>query len=322
MRRWAGAGASLVAGTILLAACEGAAGSGSDDRGGPLDVVGGFYPLAEAAERVGGEHVAVANLTPAGAEPHDLELDPQQTRQVLEADVAVVMGRGFQPAVERVAQEREAPTLRVLRELPVAGGGTVAEHEHEHGHEEHADGHQEHAEGALDPHVWLDPGLMEDLVGETAATLSEVDPAHEGEYRANAAAYGAQLERLDAAYDRALTGCDRRVLVTSHEAFGWLAERYGLRERGIVGLTPEAEPDPRRLAQLAQLVRRTGTTTVFTETIVSARIARTLAREAGVRTAVLNPLEGLTDEQLARGEDYLSVMRDNLRLLERSLGCG
>ncbi|CAN5144913.1 zinc ABC transporter substrate-binding protein [soil metagenome] len=319
MRGPAGVGARLVVVAMLVAACEGADGGGSGDRSGRLDVVAGFYPLAEAAERVGGEHVAVANLTPAGAEPHDLELDPQQTRQVLEADVAVVMGRGFQPAVERVAQEREAPTLRVLRELPIPRRGVVAEQEHEEG-EEHAD--EEHAEGALDPHVWLDPRLMEVLVEETAEALSETDPAHEDDYRANAAAYDAQIERLDAAYERALRRCDRRVLVTSHEAFGWLAERYDLRERGIVGLSPEAEPDPRRLAQLAQLVRRTGTTTVFTETLVSARIGRTLAREAGVRTAVLNPLEGLTDEQLARGEDYVSVMRDNLRLLERSLGCG
>lgn len=312
MRRRVGA-ACVMAGTVLLVACGGAGDSGSDDGSGPLDVVAGFYPLAEAAERVGGEHVAVANLTPAGAEPHDLELDPQQTRQVLEAAVAVVMGRGFQPAVERVAGERQAPTLRVLGELPIPQGGAVAGHEEEH---------EDHAEGALDPHVWLDPRLMEVLVAKTAETLSEADPAHEEDYRANATAYRARLERLDASYERALAGCDRRVLVTSHQAFGWLAERYGLRERGLVGLSPEAEPDPRRLAQLAGLVRRTGTTTVFTETLVSPRIARTLAREAGVRTAVLNPLEGLTDEQLAGGEDYVSVMRDNLRVLERSLGCG
>ncbi|MDP8978105.1 MAG: zinc ABC transporter substrate-binding protein [Actinomycetota bacterium] len=305
MGRSARVGAAVVAGAMLLTACEAAVGGNSRD-GGRLEVVASFYPLAEAARQVGGERVAVANLTPTGAEPHDLELSPRQTRQVLEADLAVVMGRGFQPAVEEAARRRRAPTLRVLGELSLPPAGSTGG---EHG-------------GGRDPHVWLDPVLMGEVVDEVAAALSRADPAHQDGYLARADAYAARLERLDAAYDRALTGCRRRVLVTSHEAFGWLAERYGLRERAIAGLSPEAEPDPRRLARLARLVSRTGTTTVYTETLVSPEVAQSLAREAGVDTAVLNPLEGLTDEQLARGDDYLTVMRDNLRLLERSLGCG
>lgn len=299
-------GAGLAAAALLLAACEGAVGGSPHDDGRRLDVVAGFYPLAEAARRVGGDRVAVANLTPTGAEPHDLELSPRQTQQVLEADLAVVMGRGFQPAVERAAQQRQAPTLRVLRELALPRHASTGRH----------DG------GALDPHVWLDPALMGDIVDGVAGALAEVDPALADGYRARAGAYVARLEHLDAAYERALTSCRRRVLVTSHEAFGWLARRYGLRERAILGLSPEAEPDPRRLARLTGVVSRTGTTTVHTETLVSPQVARSLAREAGVTTAVLDPLEGLTDEQLAQGEDYLSVMRDNLRLLEQSLGCG
>lgn len=307
MRGWRAVWSGVVVVAVLGTACgRSGAESGSAAGPGALDVVASFYPLAVAAEQVGGDRVRVTNLTPAGAEPHDLELDPRQTKELLEAGVAVVMGRGFQPAVERTAGQRQGVTVEVLRALPVSQEGEVA---------------PEGQAAGLDPHVWLDPVLMADVVDRVAAALARAAAADADGFRARAREYRSQLEVLHRDYERGLGTCKRREIVTAHEAFDWLAKRYGLRQLGIAGLSPEAEPDPRRLAELAALVRRDGVTTIFTEALVSPAVAQALAREAGVRTVVLNPLEGLTEEEIARGATYVSVMRDNLAVLREALAC-
>lgn len=305
---------------VVASAC--ATGSGAPPAGGgPLEAVASFFPLAEAIERVGGDAVTVQNLTPAGAEPHDLELAPRQVDKLLDADVVMLMGQGFQPAIEEVAARRSGLTVEVLPALGRGEGekseGGGSEHAEE-GEEGDGHGHQT----AADPHVWLDPTLMGKIVEHAAAALGEVAPEEASTFDANARAFIEELRALDTRYQEALAGCERDTIVVQHEAFGWLAARYGLQQEGIAGVSPEAEPSPRRLAELSQLVAQRGVTTVFTERRVSARVAETLAREAGVEVAVLDPLEGLTDRQRAEGADYLSVMEENLRALEDALGCG
>ena len=260
----------------LLAGCGG--GTGADRA----DVVAAFYPLAFAAQQVA-PAADVENLTPAGAEPHDLELSARDVQRVQEAGTVLYLGGGFMPALEdAVAGRRNAVDL-------LAGQAA-----------------------ARDPHVWLDPVRYTRIVRRIAAVLG--DPAA-------ADALVARLRRLDAELHRGLARCARRALVTSHAAFGHLARRYGLVQVPLTGLSPEAEPSARAIEALVERVERERTTTVFFETLVSPKLARTVAREAGARTAALNPLEGLTDEQLERGEDYFSIMRDNLAALREGLGC-
>jgi zinc transport system substrate-binding protein len=281
-------------GTALAAgAC---AGSGEPTRT-EVGVATAAYPAAFLAERIGGERVQVTDLAPVGAEPHDLELTPAQAEELLVADLAVVIGGGFQPAVEDAADQRDEPVVILLDALSSAV----------------RDG---------DPHVWLDPVLMARLTGVVEDALGAADPDGQAAYRRHAKALRADLTRLDEAYRSGLADCERRLLVTSHEAFGYLAARYGLEEEGVAGLSPDAEPDARRLAELADLARREGITTIFTEEQVSPELAETLAREAGgLRTEVLSPLETLTDEERDDGDDYLAVMERNLARLRRALGC-
>lgn len=269
-----------------------------EEGDGRLRVVASAFPLAEAAERVGGDLVRVRNLIPPGTEPHDLELAPDDLARIVEADLVLYVNAGFQPAVEEaVAQAggRALEVLSVTRTLTV--------------------------DGAVDPHVWLDPSRFADVVEAIAGALTDLDPAHRSDYRANAEAYLGELRRIDEAYRTGLASCRSRVLVVSHAAFGYLADAYALRQEAITGLSPESEPDPSRLAELRSLVRAEGVTTVFTEELVSPAVAATLAQEAGVRTALLSPLEGLTPRELETGEDYGSIMRRNLRTLEGALGC-
>ena len=298
------AAAALV--LVFAASCATDA-SSPDSSGDRLSVVASFYPLSEAAARVGGPVVAVTNLTPPGAEPHDLELDPEQVTDIADADLVLYLGEGFQPAVQdavgAVAEGEHVDLLDIpeTRSTSEPGEASVGE--------------------VVDPHIWLDPVLMRRIVVRVAETLSRLDPERAVAFQNRAAAFGADLAELDDDYRSGLSSCRLRVLVTSHAAFGYLADRYGLTQEPITGISPEAEPDPARLAQLAADVERTGTTTIFTETLVSPKVAQTLAREAGVVTAVLNPIEGLTAQQAQMGEDYLSVMRSNLAALRRALEC-
>ena len=268
------------------------AGCGGDESGsgGRLEVVAAFAPLADVAGRVGGDRVDVRNVTPAGAEPHDLELSTDQVADLEDAAVILVLGRSFQPAVEDVAARADGVVVEVLDELAIEGD---------------------------DPHVWLDPVLMGKVVDATAAALAEADPDGADVYEGNAEALHDDLDALHERYEETLARCERRLLVTAHDAFGRLAERYGLDHEGIAGVAPESEPDPRRLAELADLVEDEGVTTVFTEELVSPRVAESLAREAGVTTVVLDPIESLDD-----GATYLSAMEGNLTALAEGLGCG
>lgn len=287
------------AAVALLASSCGGAGPGAAN-GGHIVVVASFYPLYEAATMVGGDRVAVTNLTPPGVEPHDLELSTTDVDAVLEADVLLYLGGGFQPAVEELAPDRQGVTSDLLR-----GRATIEGTE--------ADG--------MDPHIWLDPLLMEDIVLDVAWALVLADPGGADGYRDRADDFVGEIRQLDRELRQGLADCDRRLIVTTHAAFGYLVRRYGLMQEPIAGVTPEAEPDPRRLGELADLVRATGTTTVFTEALVSPEVAETLAREAGVRTGVLDTLEGLSDEAQEAGDTYVSVMRRNLEALRAALGC-
>lgn len=303
--------------SLVASACGDDGGGARSANEGKLQVVASFYPVAEAAQRVGGQQAAVTNLTRAGTEPHDLELTPVQVDQLEDADIVFYLGRGFQPAVEKVAERRDGLTVELLSALPLEKGAAEAE---EHAGEEKGS-EADHAE-SVDPHFWLDPTLMQRAVDRMERAFVEARPASREEFRRNAEAYRAELQALDAEYRSALSGCERKELVVSHAAFHYLANRYGLSQEAIAGLSPEVEPNPRRLAELANLVRQRNATTIFYETLVSPGVAHALARDTGAKTAVLNPIEGLTKEQLERGATYASVMRENLAALKSALSCG
>lgn len=303
---------------VLLGACAAPDGDQPARSGGePLQVVAGFYPLAEAVRQVGGPEVQVTNLTPAGAEAHDLELTPSQVDLVLDADLVVVLGGGFQPALEAAVEGRDGPTLRV-------GIGTHPEGEEEadaHAAEEDPDAGHDHASaGENDPHVWLDPrefAEMAEQIGESLAGLS----GEAASIRARAESYAARLRDLDIQFELGLKRCERREIVTTHAAFGHLAAAYKLQQEAIAGLDPGSEPDPARLADLADHLASTGATTVFVEPLAPAGAAEVLARETGVATEQLDPLESLTAEGAEAGADYESVMLANLAALRKGLGC-
>lgn len=319
---------------VLLgaAACGGDPSDEGEGSGVGLEVVAGFYPLAEAATRVGGDRVTVTNMTPAGTEPHDLELSTRQVDTIEDADVVLYLGEGFQPELEKLVGRLDGVAVDLLEGQELLEGGEDdhgdeegSEEDDDHGDEgedeDHADEEEGEEHSSADPHVWLDPQRMQGIVERIVDAFVDADADGEDVYRENAEAYVEELAALDGDMEEGLATCERDVIVTSHSAFGYLAERFGLTQESIAGLSPESEPDPRRLAELADEVAEEGITTIFYETLVAPDVAETLAREAKVKTAVLNPLEGLTDDEVASGETYESVMRANLAALRDALGC-
>ncbi|GHJ06268.1 zinc ABC transporter substrate-binding protein [Micromonospora humidisoli] len=305
---------ALTAATALLAltgltACS-TEGTGADpDR---VDVVAAFYPLQFVAERVGGDAVTVTNLAKPGAEPHDLELNPRQVGQVSEAELVFYL-KGFQPAVdEAVAQNAADRAFDVTTVAPLRDA-TAGGHDHEG-----EDGHAEEENGGKDPHLWLDPTRLATVADKLAERLGSVDPDRAADYTGRARTLRGELEKLDTEYAAGLKTCQRREIVVSHAAFGYLTERYQLEQIGLTGLTPDTEPAPQRLAEVAREAREHGATTIFFETLVSPKVAETIAAEVGAKTAVLDPIEGLSADG---GGDYLSVMRTNLTTLRTALGC-
>ena len=287
---------------VLALAVAGCGGSDAATTG--RTVVASFYPLAYAAQQIGGDAVAVTDLTPLGAEPHDVDLRARDVRRIQEADLVLYLGSGFQPAVERAVRDAQGTTIDFLEGIDLR-----APEEHEDGHAE--DEEPEHEETA-DPHVWLDPLLYARIARRLG---EELDRQGQGE------AFAARLEALDDEFARGLADCRRREFVTSHAAFAYLAGRYRLEQVAIAGVSPEAEPTPRELEEVTEHVREVGATTIFFETLVSPRVAETVARETGARTSVLNPIEGLTADQAERGDDYFSLMRANLAALRSALQC-
>lgn len=274
-------------------------------------IAAGFYPLAYVAERVAGDQFRIVNLTTPGAEPHDLELGLRQTAVIEDAEL-VVFEPGLQPAVdESVRVNAKGHVLDVTTVIDLE---PLAE-EHHDDHEGHDHGHSD--EG-LDPHFWLDPLRMADLGDAVAERLADLDPAHAADYHRRAARLRADLTALDREFATSLAACRLDSVVVSHDAFGYLG-RYGLHFESIAGLSPNAEPSPAQLASLDHLIEDEGVTTVFFERLASPKMAETLAAEAGVSTAVLDPVEGLTDD--SAGEDYLTVMRANLAALTKANRC-
>ena len=307
--------AAASAATLLLAGC-GAAGdtAGAAAEDGGVQVVAGFYPLEWAAERVGGDRVSVSSPTAPGTEPHDLELAPQDVAAVAEADLVIHLS-GFQPALDEAAEAEAAD--RAWDAGQAADLSLIAAPEDsEEGGDERAD---DQGGEAADPHFWLDPLRLAGVGEALAQRLGELDPDGAAAYEQNAAELRTDLEELDAEMRAALSDCRVDTLVTSHDAFGYLADRYGFQVVGISGLSPSDEPDPGQLAEIATLVRDEGVTTVYSETLVDPAVAETVAVEAGAQTATLDPLEGLTDE--SAGEDYLGVMRANMETLQQGQAC-
>ncbi|QKV95066.1 zinc ABC transporter substrate-binding protein [Streptomyces sp. NA02950] len=314
---------AVALGLTTLTACSYSAGDGRTD--GKLDVVASFYPMQFLAERIGGNKVNVSTLTKPGVEPHDLDISPQQTAKLSKAGLVVYL-KGLQPAVDRaIGQAEPKQVADAASYTTLENHGTEVDghdHEGDHGSDEGHEGHEGHeahsGDAAADPHIWLDPVRYAEVAKGVGKALEKADPDHAALYEKNTATLVKQLNTLDKDFRGGLKGRTTDTFVTTHAAFGYLSERYGLHQEAISGLDPESEPSPARMRELHSIAKQDKVRTVFFEALVSDRTARTLAGDLHLRTDVLDPLEGIGES--SRGDDYLQVMRSNLAALRKALG--
>ncbi|WP_069630882.1 metal ABC transporter substrate-binding protein [Streptomyces niveus] len=324
---------SLTLGLVALSALSGCspsdaaddAGGGAGKSGGKLAVVASFYPMQYLAEEIGGSHVDVSTLTKPGVEPHDLELGTRQAAQLGEADYILYL-KGIQPAVDEaisaagVKNTVDAASLTTLEKHGAEVGHDHGdEHADEHAGEEHAEeDHAHEGEAGTDPHIWLDPVKYAEVAKGVGASLEKADPENAAAYRKNTTTVVERLTALDSAFEQGLADTATKTFITTHSAFGYLAERYGLTQESIAGISPESEPSPARIKELRTIAAKDKVGTVFFETLVSDRTAKTVAADSGLKTDVLDPVEGITDK--SKGADYVEVMESNLAALEKALG--
>ena len=277
---------------------------------GKLRVMASFYTMADFAEKIGGDRADITCMVPAGTEPHDWEPSTTDITGLERADVFIYNGAGMEHWAEDVTESLENKELLVVE----ASQGVKLHAEEEHDHEGHS-----HSHGGYDPHVWIDPHNAKLEMENIKNAFVQADPVNGAYYEANYDKWAKAAEELDRKYREALADFAGRQIVTAHEAYGYLCSAYGLEQVGIDGLSPDQEPNPKRMADIIDFVRENQIRAVFFEELSGSKTAETVAAETGIRLLALSPLEGLSGEELEAGEDYFSVMEKNLEQLLLSL---
>ena len=316
---------SLCAALLALVGC----GQTPQENQGKLQVVTTVYPVYDVVKKVAGDQADVTLLVSPGAEPHDWEPTASDLKKIGQAKVFFYNGAGLEPTDQILKKEitRDATVVELSQGLDLLKLQDDDDHDHDHDHDadhhdedhhdedHHAEGHHHHHHGGVDPHVWLDPQNVMKEAAVVADALAKADPTHADAYRANAKKYQDELAALDKDMDAALSSLANKNLVVSHEAFGYLAARYGLTQIGIMGVDADAEPTPDRMAQLVEFIREHDVRTIYSEELVNPRLAEAIAAETGAVVRVLNPIEGLTAAQEKAGYDYIKLQRENLATL-------
>jgi len=277
---------------------------------GSLVVYTSFFTMKDFASKIGGDKIKLYNIIPMGADPHDWEQTPSMISSLEYADVFIFNGAGIEHWVDKVLGTIRNQSLIVVE---ATAGIDLLE-----GSCENHDARVFHMHDS-DPHVWLNPMNAKHQMQIIRDAFVQADPNNTDYYNRNFEYYAAELDKLDAEFRDALSGLQNKTIIVSHEAFGYLCDAYGLNQIGIAGLEPNTEPSPARMAQIIELVNLYEINVIFFEELASSRIVDTIARETGARTAVLSSIEGLTDAQVAAGDDYFSVMRQNLQVLKEAL---
>jgi zinc transport system substrate-binding protein len=305
----------------------------ADAGASKLKVYTSIYPLEFAAKRIAGDHADVVNIVPTGVEPHDFEPTAQDMVGLSGADLFIYNGSGFEAWVDKAVEgldKNKTAVVNATEGLELLKAAEDHEHGDEHqegtaeqGHEEHQEGStaeaHEHEHGEFDPHVWLDPTMLKAQAEKIKEALAQKDQAHAADYEKNFQQLASDLDQLDKEFKEMVAKAPKKEFMVSHSAFAYLAHRYGLEQVAISGLNPADEPSPADMKELVEHVKEHNISYILFETLVSPKVAEVIAKEAGVKTGTLNPLEGLTEEEAKSGKDYLSIMRDNLNMLRAAL---
>ncbi len=270
--------------------------SAVETKSDKLQITASFYPLYFFASEIGGDMVHVTNITHAGVEPHDYEPGAQDIASLERSALIILNGGGLEPWSKTLSQNISHERTKIT----VVGDGLLVDH---------------------DPHIWLSPVIAKKMADKIALELSDVDQANAYYYSLNVAAFKTRLDALDSDFRSGLGSCQKHEIITSHAAFGYLAREYGLKQVSIAGLSPESEPSLSRLVEIAKFAKDNDVKYIFFESLVSPRLSDTIANEIGAKTLVLNPIEGMSPDDMVVGKNYFTEMQTNLDNLKIALQC-
>lgn len=273
-----------------------------------------IYPLYDFATKVGGDKVDVTNLVPAGTEPHDWEVSTSDIINLEKADMLIYNGAGIENWTDKIINTLENKDIVYVKTSEGLDIHKIDEDDHDHNHS-----HDGHNHGSYDPHTWLSIKNAKKEMENIKNALVEYDPENAEYYENNYETYAKKFDELDKKYSDTLGPIENKTIIVAHEAFGYLCSDYNIVQEGIEGLTPDSEPDPARMSEIIKFAKENNVKTIFFEELVSPKVAETIAKEINAKTAVLNPLEGLTEEQIRNGEDYFTIMEKNLEALYDSM---
>ncbi len=270
-----------------------------------LQVFGSFYPMYFIASQIGGNKADVRNITPAGVEPHDYEPSTRDIARIERSNMLVLNG-GVEAWGNKIKDNLKGTGVKVI----TAGAGLLTK-----------DITTEEGEKIKDPHIWLDPILVKQEVANIEKGFEEIDPKDAAYFQDNAKKLNAKLDKLNTDFKQGLSNCQKKDFITSHAAFAYLADAHGLRQVSITGLSPDQEPSVRELVDIVKFAKEHNVKYIFFESLVSPKLSETIANEIGAKTLVLDPIEGISDDDIRRGKNYLTVMENNLKNLKLALGC-
>lgn len=309
--------------TALLVGCDGNAADSNSGEIKPLQVYASFYPLYDFAQKIGGDAVEVHNIMPPGAESHDFEPTPKDMVALAEADLFIYNGSGFEAWAEKAIETLDGEKTNVVNTTEQLDLMTNEESGHVHGEENHdhdgEHGEEDHGHGTFDPHVWLDPNLAKQQAEMIKDALVEIDPDNAETYEANFTELAGQFDELDQKLRDVTANAERKEIVVSHAAFGYLTHQYGLEQIAVSGLSPSDEPSQKELQAIVEFAKEHNVNYIMFETLVSSKVADAVKNEVGAEALTLNPLENLTKEEMERGEDYFSIMEQNIQNIEKAL---
>lgn len=278
--------------------------STTDTQSNKIQVTASFYPLYYFASEIGGDKAEVKNITPAGSEPHDYDPSTQDIARIESGDMLILNG-SVEAWGDKIKDNLKGTNVKII----VAGEGLLARQLTEEG------------ETMQDPHIWLNPQLVKKEVQKITEGYIEIDPANSNFYKEGERQLNTKLDQLDSLYEQGLENCATRDFITSHEAFAYLADRYNLNQVAISGVSPDEEPSAQQLAEVAEFAKKNNVKYIFFETLISPKLSETIANEVGAQTLVLDPIEGLSDDDIKQGKNYFTVMEDNLKNLQTALSC-
>lgn len=280
-----------------------------------LKVYTSFYPIYFTAEQIGGDRIELHSIIPNGSEPHEYEPSMREIADVESGDIFIFNGAEMEPWAEKLSDNLEK---KGIKSINLSQHVELIKAEEDDGHDEHGED-DDHDHGLYDPHIWLDPINMDMMAYQIMQEFSKLDKANENFYKENYADFSEKIKELDLAYSSQLENRNRDTILVSHQAFSYLAKRYGLKQIAVTGITPQEEPSPKTLAKLLDTIENEKFEFIFLETLASPKVVELLAKEGDLKILELNPIAGLTKEQQDKKENYFSLMEQNLENLKKAL---